>query len=237
MSDTDSSSDILQEQIAYYRARAAEYDEWFYRKGRYDRGEEINRQWYAEADEVRQALHQVATGREPLSHALELAPGTGIWTQELVRLANHVTAVDASEEMIAINKHKLGKAPVTYQQEDLFQWEPTIQYDLVFFGFWLSHVPPDQLDPFLSKVRKALRPGGKAFMVDSRRDITALPQDHVLSEDGIIHTRKLNDGREFQIVKIFYASDELRAAWEQNGFQADVRETDTFFIYAIATAI
>lgn len=32
-------TDILQEQIQYYRDRASEYDEWFFRQGRYDRGE------------------------------------------------------------------------------------------------------------------------------------------------------------------------------------------------------
>lgn len=35
-------TDILQQQIAYYRARAGEYDEWFYRIGRYDRSAEFN---------------------------------------------------------------------------------------------------------------------------------------------------------------------------------------------------
>lgn len=32
---------LLHHQIAYYRARATEYDEWFYRQGRYDRGPEV----------------------------------------------------------------------------------------------------------------------------------------------------------------------------------------------------
>lgn len=32
------SRDLIREQIAYYDARANEYDEWFYRIGRYDRG-------------------------------------------------------------------------------------------------------------------------------------------------------------------------------------------------------
>ncbi|MBX6342304.1 MAG: class I SAM-dependent methyltransferase, partial [Thermomicrobiaceae bacterium] len=40
----------------YYRERAAEYDEWFYRQGRYDRGPEANARWFAEADEVAAAL-------------------------------------------------------------------------------------------------------------------------------------------------------------------------------------
>jgi demethylmenaquinone methyltransferase/2-methoxy-6-polyprenyl-1,4-benzoquinol methylase len=36
----DRKPDILEEQLAYYRARASEYDEWFLRKSRYDREDE-----------------------------------------------------------------------------------------------------------------------------------------------------------------------------------------------------
>ena len=69
--------DLLQHQIDYYRARAPEYDEWFYRHGRYDRGEAHTRQWESEAQQVRDQLHSVSK----LNHILEMAPGTGIWTQ------------------------------------------------------------------------------------------------------------------------------------------------------------
>src|SRR5262245_32728734 len=37
---------ILLEQVDYYRARANEYDEWFMRQGRYDRGSEHRAAWF-----------------------------------------------------------------------------------------------------------------------------------------------------------------------------------------------
>ena len=37
------SADLLQEQIEYYRERALEYDEWFFRQGRSARGEAVYR--------------------------------------------------------------------------------------------------------------------------------------------------------------------------------------------------
>ena len=67
---------ILQEQVAYYRARADEYDEWHSRQGRYDRGDEHKFQWHAELDTVRSALEQ----EKPFGKCLELACGTGLWT-------------------------------------------------------------------------------------------------------------------------------------------------------------
>ena len=51
-------ADILGDQIAYYRARAGEYDEWWFRTGRYDRGPEFNAHWHAETAAVESTLEQ-----------------------------------------------------------------------------------------------------------------------------------------------------------------------------------
>src|SRR5689334_5242603 len=120
---------IIQNQIEYYRARSQEYDEWFYRQGRFDHGLDLNQQWFDEITLVKHALHRLGT----VDRILELACGTGIWTQELLTIGNQITAIDASSEMIEINRHKLGASPnVIYQQRDVFTWEPEQQYDLVF---------------------------------------------------------------------------------------------------------
>ncbi|MBD1843452.1 class I SAM-dependent methyltransferase [Cyanobacteria bacterium FACHB-63] len=142
------SNPVIQQQIEYYRLRANEYDEWLYRVGRYDRGTALNQQWFDEIAIVQSALHQL----EPVDHILELACGTGIWTQELLKLGEKITAIDASAEVIELNRQKLNSPQVTYHQLDLFQWEPKEKYDLVFFSFWLSHVPSSLLTAFLQKV-------------------------------------------------------------------------------------
>lgn len=220
---------ILQQQIEYYRARAKEYDEWFYRIGRYDRGEENNQCWFNEVAIVREALHKIPA----VDDILELASGTGIWTQELLDICKKITAIDASEEMIAINRSKLGSSRVKYYKTDLFTWQPDAEYDLVFFAFWLSHVPPNLLDSFLSKVNQSVSIGGQIFIIDSRFESTSTAKNHILADDGNIYkSRKLNNGQEFQIVKIFYQPDELQNQLKQAGFQAEVRITDNYFIYA-----
>lgn len=230
------SADVLQDQIAYYRARAGEYDEWFYRKGRYDRGAENNQRWFDEAAVVMRALENLGH----VDSALELATGTGIWTVELAKIAAHVTAVDASVEVIAINRDKTASLPakVDYVQADLFAWEPTAQYDLAFFSFWLSHVPPDKLDNFLDKMRRAVKPGGHLFAVDSLPDNTSSAVNHEdYQPDDIYHTRKLNDGREYKIVKIFYEPDTLARKLSEHGFDAQVKSSGGYFWYASATRL
>lgn len=218
--------DLIQQQIAYYRARAAEYNEWWYRQGRYDRGAALNQRWFDEAEKVRAALlampHQ--------DHILELACGTGLWTQELLKVGRHVTAVDASPEMIAINQAALQSDRVTYVQSDIFTWQPDQHYDMVFFSFWLSHVPPERLPGFLQQVSAMLKPGGRLFILDSRRTPDSTAIDHVIPEDGTTLERKLNDGQTFQIVKVFYNPADLQASLQNAGIAADAHLTDTYFI-------
>ncbi len=226
-------SRAIQEQIAYYRKRAPEYDEWFYRLNRYDHGPEVNQLWF---DDVAQ-LVTAFDALEPVNEALELAAGTGIWTERLVKLAKRVTVVDTSPEMIAINRSKVPGANVSYVQQDLFEWEPERQYDLVFFSFWLSHVPPERLDAFLAKVRRALVEGGRLFLIDSRFEQTGAAKNNPLFEDEeVFRTRILNDGSEYTIVKIYYETESLRERLALAGFDADVHYTDRYFIYANAVA-
>lgn len=224
--------DVLTDMVEYYRARAAEYDEWWYRQGRYDHGPEQNGRWFAEMQEVYAAFDALQfTG-----DVLELAPGTGIWTERLVRTARSITAVDASEEMVAINRAKVRSDRVSYRIADLFAWQPDRQYDGICFGFWVSHVPTERLDGFLSTVADALRPGGTIFFVDGRRESASTAANHVLPEAGAqVMTRKLNDGRAYQIVKNFYEPTALAAQCARAGLNVNVRETATFFLYGAGT--
>jgi 2-polyprenyl-3-methyl-5-hydroxy-6-metoxy-1,4-benzoquinol methylase len=222
------SINIIQQQIAYYRARAGEYDEWFYRTGRYDRGEALNQRWFDEAGTVMQTLNQTP----PVEHVLEIACGTGIWTRELLKIAQNITAVDASPEVIEINRQKLNAPNIDYQEQDIFLWQPEKQYDMVFFGFWLSHVPPEHLSEFLAKVHAALKPGGRLFIVDSRREVSSGAHNQNLPEgDSVLQERKLNDGQSFTIVKIFYEVDDLQRVLQEAGFTVNVRVTPHYFIY------
>jgi hypothetical protein len=65
--------DLLAEQRSYYWARAPEYDEWWQRRGRYDRGEEQRLEWQRQVAVVDDAL----TSFGAKGSVLELAGGTG----------------------------------------------------------------------------------------------------------------------------------------------------------------
>jgi demethylmenaquinone methyltransferase/2-methoxy-6-polyprenyl-1,4-benzoquinol methylase len=86
---------LLEQQIAYYRARASEYDAWWFRTGRFDRGEANNAAWRADAAAVEKAVAEMLE-RESPAHVLELACGTGLFTRHLAPRVGALTAVDAS---------------------------------------------------------------------------------------------------------------------------------------------
>jgi len=225
---------ILQDQIDYYRARAGEYDEWWFRTGRYDRGPEFNARWRAEVASVEAALDTWLTARRPQT-LLELACGTGLFTRRLAPRVPHITAIDASPEVLAINRSRVATANVDYVEADVFSWRTAARYDAVFFSFWLSHVPEERFAAFWDNVADALAPGGTAYLIDSAFDPTSTAKDHVLPErDAGIVTRRLNNGREFRIVKLFWEPQALAARLSAVGWSATLAHTPSYFIHGYA---
>jgi SAM-dependent methyltransferase len=224
---------ILSEQLEYYRARAGEYDRWWNREGRFDRGPEANRPWFDESAELERVLARF----DPRGEVLELACGTGLWTRRLVGYASRVTAVDGSPEVLAINRARVGDPSVRYVQADLFTWAPEPgAYDAVVFTFWLSHVPSSRFAAFWQTVAGALQPAGRVLFIDSARTERSTAADHVLpGRDEQAMTRRLDDGREFQIVKRFYDPDALESELAALGWRAEVGGTAEFFIHGTAT--
>lgn len=210
--------EVLAEQVAYYQARAGEYDEWWQRRGRYALPADLERHWFEDVAEAEAALRDFA----PTGQVLELACGTGLWTRHLVEYADQVTAVDASPEMIELNRTRLAGAPVEHVVADLFEWNPPAgTYDAVVFTYWLSHVPDDRLDAFWATVRTALRPGGRVFLVDSTR----YPPGTAEPTPARAERRELNDGRTFTISKRYWTAPELQSDLEARGWQPTTRET------------
>ena len=226
--------EVLASQRAYYRARASEYDAWFLRQGRYDRGEVHRAQWFAEVEVLAKALADFA----PRGDILELACGTGWWTEQLVQYGDSLTAVDASPEVLELNRARLPSAKINYVQADLFGWTPERKYDTVFFSFWLSHVPPERFGSFWATVKASLNPGGRVFLLDSSHAPTGTARDQVLgSADETTITRRLDDGQMFEIVKVFYEPERLEAKLAALGWQSSVRKTADFFVYGVVTPL
>ncbi len=150
----DPDRELIDEQIAYYRARAAEYDSTSTPEGD---------SFEADTDRIRDALRAFA----PRGRVLELAAGTGQWTGILAEYADDLLVTDASPEMLELNRARVGERPnVRYHVADALSLRAARTHDVVFFGFFLSHVPKHSLDGFWGSLGGLLAPGGRVFFVD-----------------------------------------------------------------------
>ena len=224
--------ELLAEQVAFYRARAPRYDEWWQRRGAYARGPAVDLEFDRQVHHVEDALRSFAIGGD----VLELAGGTGWWTERLARSADHLTVVDSSPEALELNRARVGDPGVEYHVADIFDWSPETRYDVVFFSFWLSHVPRRRFAGFWSMVRSYLRPAGRVFLVDNHQDPDPgedVRDPYVRRYETDRHVRHLDDGREYHVVKVMYEPDELASRLADLGWIAELRATP-WFLYGSA---
>jgi SAM-dependent methyltransferase len=224
--------DLDAEMRAYYEARAPEYDDWYLRRGRYERGPVHDAAWNAELDLAGRWLDGLPIRGE----IVELAAGTGWWSP-LLASKGELSLYDAASAPLDRARERLVAHRLRAHLHVRDAWaEPDRAVDAVFTGFWLSHVPRDRLDAFLAIARTWLKPGGTYAFIDSLADPQSSAADHP-PPIGDRSLRRLDDGREFTIVKVFYEPAEIEAALVRAGFaNPSVTTTGRFFLTGFATA-
>jgi demethylmenaquinone methyltransferase/2-methoxy-6-polyprenyl-1,4-benzoquinol methylase len=209
---------------AYYDQRAGEYDQWYLREGRFAQRADPER-WHAEVAELRARIAAFGGGR-----LLEVAAGTGWWTQHLARRAD-VTALDYAPAMLArlaARLHAQGLDAARVRGDAYALPFASGRFDACFCGFWLSHVPFTRLPAFLSELRRVARSGAGVLIVDSAP--TASDQ---LPGVEYFHERILNDGSRHQVLKILHTPASLTSALAPLGRTLDAWSTGRFFTGAL----
>jgi SAM-dependent methyltransferase len=225
--------DLGEEMKAYYGARAAEYDDWYLRTGRYARGPVHDLAWHADLDAATLWLDALPIRGE----IVELAAGTGWWSS-LLAGKGVLSIYDAVEAPLDQARERLLAHGLRAHIHVRDAWtEPDRAVDALFCGFWLSHVPRARLAAFLGLARRWLKPGGTFAFIDSRPDPHSGAVDQPVSSEAEISQRRLADGREFRVVKVYWQPAELEAALRQAGFAgAEVTTTSRFFLLGRASA-
>ena len=201
---------LLDEQVTYYSALASDY---------LSQGLDL-----PGGDEVTEALEAF----RPTGSVLELACGPGTWTGQLLRHATDVTAVDASPEMLAIAAARVADERVRFVQADLFTWAPDRRYDVVFIGFWLSHVPLERFESFWSLVADGLTEGGRVFFAD---DAYRTPDELVEGPSSSTIRRRLEDGTAYRLVKVPHRPPDLENRLRRIGWDIKVTATSGPFYW------
>ena len=211
--DAQTVDTLLEEQVRYYRARAPAYDATSQPEGDPDA-----------AIAARAKGELLALG--PVARAIELGAGTGQFTQLVAEVADHVTAVDTSPEVLALNARKLRRPNVEYVVGDVFEWRPDEPADLVVMAALLSHIPRERLAAFWTAVEGMLTPDGVAFVFDESthggwgEEANGTPE---------VVMRTLTDGRRFRIVKVLWDAGELTGRLAALGWRASITREDPFY--------
>lgn len=179
----------------YYSARAPEYDRI------YSKPERQN-----DLRAIEAWLPTVFAGRR----VLDLACGTGYWTQFIARVAEHVLAVDASTQTMEIAKDRVDPGKVEFAVGDAYA-PPRCGYEGGFAGFWISHVPKARVRDFVAGFNTALAPGARVVLLDNRYiEGSSTPISETDGEGNTYQTRKLEDGTSHRVLKNFPGEQELR---------------------------
>ena len=182
---------------SYYAKRAREYERIY---DKVERQEELA--W------LRDRLPRLFEGRR----VLEVACGTGYWTQVLARRAEHVTACDVNEPVLEIAREKpIRRGRVSFVRADAFSPGGLCDgCNAAFAGFWWSHVRKSDLSRWLAGMAGALPKGSLLAMLDNRYvEGSSTPVSRRDAQGNTYQVRPLLSGETHEVLKNFPTAAEL----------------------------
>lgn len=200
----------------YYAARADEYDRIYLKPER-----------QADLRQIEGWLPTVFAGRS----VLEVACGTGYWTQFYAPAAQRVVAVDAAPETLRIAETRVPAAKVQLVEGDAYRLpSSTVRCDAGFAGFWWSHIPRLRIDEFLRGFHAAIAPGAKVVLLDNRFvPGSSTPISESDDEGNTYQVRTLADGSTHRVLKNFPDRDALIASVAPHAAAIEYREWQYFW--------
>ncbi len=206
------------EMRAYYAARAPYYDDVYLKP---ERAEDLAF--------LQTYLPQRLEGRD----VLEVACGTGFWTQHIARTARRVAATDWTAEPLEFARLRPHTECVSYLQADAYDLPASLgHFNAAFAGLWFSHVPIEARARFFSSLHSRLTDGAHVFLLDNsdvqRRDFPIEAKD---AWGNNFQLRTLRDGSTHRVLKNFPSQQELDACVADVGHPLAFRQLQNFWLF------
>ena len=183
--------------IDYYAKRANEYER-IYRKP--ERQEDLAA--------LRKMCAQLLAGQE----VLEIACGTGYWTQPVSQTAESILATDINEEVLQIAQAKEYHCAVSFRQSDAFNLRSLAEnnFSAGMAMHWWSHLPKSEIKKFLDGYHRIFPPGALLVFMDNQFVAgSSTPISRTDGEGNTYQMRRLQDGTVHEVLKNFPSAGEV----------------------------
>jgi cyclopropane fatty-acyl-phospholipid synthase-like methyltransferase len=206
------------ELVDYYERRAREYEAIYAKPER-----------QADLAMLRREVAARLAGRR----VLEVACGTGYWTQVAARSAANIVATDAAEEPMRIARAKdYGNARVRFQWADAYALDERLgKFDAALAFFWWSHIALSRIGDFLHALHRRLEAGARVLFMDNTYvEGNSTPIAERDAEGNTYQLRPLADGSKNRVLKNFPTEAELRAHLAPHAAQITYRELQYYWL-------
>ena len=184
--------------VQYYANRAREYERIYAKPER-----------QADLAALKELIRKTFIDRS----VLEIACGTGYWTEVLAQCAHSVLATDINDEVLEIARSKLSitrSKHVALKKADVYDPPCAGPFSGCLAAFWWSHIPKDRIAEFLSQLHDSLASGAKVMFIDNRYvEGSSTPIHRTDDRGNTYQIRKLDSGEEYEVLKNFPGEREL----------------------------
>ena len=147
------------------------------------------------------------------ARVLEIACGTGYWTQRVAAVAAEVVATDLADEPLAIARSKTYVKNPSFHHADAYTLPESLgRLDAALAVFWWSHIPRQRIGEFLASLHRRLQPGATVVLMDNLFvEGASTPISEIDRDGNTYQLRRLGDGSQVRVLKNFPTEAELRS--------------------------
>ncbi len=210
------------EMLSYYRERAPIYDKVYSYP---ERQKDLR---YLEAHIPAQLINL---------DVLEIAAGTGYWTQHIANTAKSILAIDSTAGALKQIHSRPLKIPVQTKELDAYALASLDgEFNAVFAGLWLSHVPKNKLKCFIDSIYQLVGNGARVIFLDnSHAQCSRLPISYTDEDGNTYQDRALDNGQTYRVLKNFPSREELLELVAESGEQPQFLQLENFWLFEYTT--
>ena len=208
---------IINDMEKYYAKRALEYENIYSRPERQDcikDSKKLLRKYFEKMN------------------VLEIACGTGYWTEVISEVSSSIIATDINNEVLDVAKTKEYKCKIDFILDDSYKLDKiTEKMDSLFAGFWFSHIPKSKINDFLGIIHKKLNKNAIIVFIDNLYiEGNSTPISRYDIEGNSYQIRKLKDNSQHEVLKNFYNDKSLKDIFNNYGIEFEINILEYFWI-------